>query len=437
MINFFCRSEVDTRYVRLSLKRPSIDATQSSLRYVAIVRLIAALFGAITHCCRCCWYDWWIFHHAKSNLIDESNNGLRGAFSTSVYIRTESFWISIINCDWKCSIRSNYNFSRQFRENGNFSKTNFTSVASTRNGFTSNTQCCSTSTSFVWTAELQIQFRFCIVKVEKFEMLQSAQLKLCLMELGDSKTSSDRSTGSNWRLSEIKERFGIHRLSSLHIAHAQNSDAVAREERRTYQSEASLAPDTNRKYVNQALSVDAMRRVLSEMKGTAIELKLKIERNANFSISAQNIFSHVICGGTKGWNLRPHNALDELDEARDVRVHSIRARKSAELSERRDSDNVVHAVGLFHNNLGMGWGRVSNGEKTFAIFSAELQRKHFSKLTSGVSVTTWLFVQESCFSSHRRQSVWRMFNEGSEKGEGCHCIMYRPEVVLLHNATMM
>lgn len=86
-------------------------------------------------------------------------------------------------------------------------------------------------------------------ETDRFEKLQSAQLKLCWMELGESRTSSDRSTGSNWRPSEIKERFGIQRLSSLHIAHhAQNSDAVAREERRTYQSEASLAPDTNRKY---------------------------------------------------------------------------------------------------------------------------------------------------------------------------------------------
>jgi hypothetical protein len=61
--------------------------------------------------------------------------------------------------------------------------------------------------------------------------------------------------------------------------------------------------------------------------------------------------------------LGPNDALDEVDEARYVRIHAIRACKSAELSERRDSDNVVHAVGLSHHDLCTGVAVRTHAEK--------------------------------------------------------------------------
>lgn len=113
--------------------------------------------------------------------------------------------------------------------------------------------------------------------------------------------------------------------------------------------------------------------------------------------------------------LGPYDALDEVDEARNVRVHAIRACKPTELAERRDSDNVVHAVGLAHHDLQRGWiqkksHRESKSMKffSFAFFQPlmldEMRKKSCAKPTlHGVpfvfneSVTTWLFTQESCF----------------------------------------
>jgi hypothetical protein len=50
-------------------------------------------------------------------------------------------------------------------------------------------------------------------------------------------------------------------------------------------------------------------------------------------------------------SLRPNVALDEVDEARNVRIHAVGLCESTKLPKRRDSDNVVHAVRLSHHDL--------------------------------------------------------------------------------------
>ena len=49
--------------------------------------------------------------------------------------------------------------------------------------------------------------------------------------------------------------------------------------------------------------------------------------------------------------LGPNNAFDEADDTGNIRIHPIGTCKSTKLSKRCDSDNVVHAIRFFHNNL--------------------------------------------------------------------------------------
>lgn len=83
-----------------------------------------------------------------------------------------------------------------------------------------------------------------------------------------------------------------------------------------------------------------------------------------------------------GRKLSPHDALNELYEASNVGVDSIGVCKSAKLSKRRDSDNVVHAIGLRHHNL---------RKKIFS--QREWDRKETKKSSSVFSLFRYNFVQ--------------------------------------------